>query len=74
MTIHKKFFLRNVLDVRRYISRLMNTVEAGQVDCDTARTLGYLSKIIIKSVEVIDLQSELKTILAKLEEIEGKQK
>ena len=73
MTIHKKFFLRNVLDVRRYISRLMNTVERGQVDCDTARTLGYLSKIIIKSVEVIDLQGELKKINEQLQILEKRQ-
>ena len=74
MTIHRKFFLRNTLDVRRYISRLMNTVEAGQMDGDTARTLGYLARVLLKTIELLDVQGELKKINEQLQNLEKRQK
>lgn len=58
--------LKTPRDVSKFISRLINQVNRGGLDTEKARTLGYLCKILIDSLEKTELQNEIERIKEKL--------
>ncbi len=49
-------------DVRRYLGKLINRVEAGEVDASLAGKIGYLTSIILKAIEHCDLEARVKKL------------
>lgn len=61
--------LKSASDIRRFLASIINKVEAGDMDAQVAGRLGYLSNVLLKAVEV----SEIENRLSKLEESHGQQ-
>ena len=60
---------RTAQDVRAALGLFMSDVRAGRMDPKVASTLGYLANVLLKSVEVSDLEKRL----AVLESVVGAQ-
>lgn len=58
--------LKTPRDVSRFISGLINQVNRDEIDSEKARTLGYLAKILLESLEKTELQTEIEKIKEKL--------
>lgn len=51
--------LKNASDIMRLMGRTINEVMRGEIETDTARTVGYLSSVMIKALEISDIQKRL---------------
>lgn len=49
-------------DCRRYLANVINRVEAGTLDALIASKLGYLVTIIVKIIEVNDLEARIRRL------------
>jgi transcription initiation factor TFIIIB Brf1 subunit/transcription initiation factor TFIIB len=58
--------LKTPRDVSRFISGLINQTNRNEIDSEKARTLGYLAKILLESLEKTELQTEIERIKEKL--------
>jgi len=59
--------LKNLGDVRRFLARIINQLEAGQIDPSIAGKLGYLTGILTRVIEGSDLENRVSTLEKDLE-------
>ena len=57
-------------DCRRYLSSLINRVEAGELPAEKATKLAYIANYLIKCLEIRDLE-RLKADMQELQDREG---
>jgi len=57
--------LTNSKQARQYLSATINAFDAGKIDEDHARTIGYLIKVLLSAID----QSELSERVEELEKI-----
>lgn len=60
--------LKSMEDIRRYLAGLVNRTEAGEVDPAVAGKLGYLSSILLRSIEHGDLEKRIEILEQKLDQ------
>ena len=58
--------LKTPRDVTRFVSNLINRINRDEINSETARTLGYLAKILLESLEKTELQAEIEKLKEKL--------
>lgn len=58
--------LKTPRDVTKFVSTVINQVNRGELDSEKARTLGYLAKILLESLEKTELQAEIEKLKEKL--------
>jgi len=54
--------LKSMSDTRRYLANLINRVEHGEVDPVVAGRLGFLTNILIRSIEASSLEDRVKKL------------
>lgn len=54
--------LNNPSQVKRLINRTINQLLSGEIETDKARCVGYLSTILLKSLEIEELENRLTEI------------
>jgi len=59
--------LKNLADLRRFLARIINQLEAGQIDPSIAGKLGYLTGILTRVIEGSDLENRVSTLEKDLE-------
>ncbi|OPY84689.1 MAG: hypothetical protein A4E71_02554 [Smithella sp. PtaU1.Bin162] len=57
--------LNTIQDLRRYLANLINRTENGQIDAALARSLTYMTSILMRAIEGGDLEK-------RIEELENK--
>lgn len=62
--------LDNVLQVKIFIARLINGVMTGEVEPGTATKVGYLAGVLLKAIELSDLENRLNQLERVAEEME----
>ena len=65
-----KIHLTDIDSCRRYLSRVINQLDAGEIDGQAARDRGYIIRIISDLIEKDNLESRIEE-LEKMLEIEG---
>ncbi len=58
----QKIRLNNPAQVRRFLNRTINQLLNGEIKSDDARCVGYLSNILLKSIETEELENRLTEI------------
>ena len=66
----RKRRLKSGADVRRYLAHLIHSTESGEIDHRIAGKLGYLSNLLLKAIEV----GEIEERLLRLEQAQGQNK
>jgi hypothetical protein len=54
--------LKTASDITRLLGKTINEALRGELDTETARTVGYLSSVMIKCIEVSDVQKRLEIL------------
>lgn len=60
----KQIRLKSLVEVRRFLAKVLNGLDAGEIDESKARTLGYLCSILKDVIRDSDLEQRI----AKLEQ------
>lgn len=66
--------LQDASQAREFMQALINAYDKNEVSKDKARTLGYLIKIFIDTVEKADLQQEFEELKEAVEKMQGNKK
>lgn len=61
-TSKRGVYLRQPQDVRRLLSRLINSTVAGATESDTLRAVSYASNILLRAMETSDLEKRLEAL------------
>jgi len=56
--------LTNAKQARQYLSATINAFDAGEIDEDHARTLGYLIKVLLSAIEASEFEERLNELEA----------
>ena len=64
----RAFKLKKMADVRRFLSRIINQLDAGEIEESKGRTLAYMASILKMVIETGDLEKRLETIEKRLKE------
>jgi hypothetical protein len=59
--------LNTTQDLRRYLAGLINRTEAGTIDANLARSLTYMTSILLRAIEGSDLENRIEELEKKLE-------
>ena len=49
-------------DVKRLLNSIINDLRNGEIDSKSANAIGYLANIMLKAVEISDMEGRLKTL------------
>lgn len=60
--MNKKIRLTKPGQIKRFLADVMNKVNNNEMPEATGRALGYLSSILLKAIEVEDLQKKVKEL------------
>jgi hypothetical protein len=55
----KNYRLKTATDVRRYLAKVLNRLEAGELTDTEAKSRGYLAQIMSKVIETSDLEQRV---------------
>jgi hypothetical protein len=58
--------LQTTQDLRRYLAGLINRTEAGKIDANLARSLTYMTSILMRAIESSDLEKRIEEIERKI--------
>jgi hypothetical protein len=58
--------LQTTQDLRRYLAGLINRTEAKKIDANLARSLTYMSSILMRAIESSDLEKRIEEIERKI--------
>ncbi|MGA2553208.1 MAG: hypothetical protein ABSF20_00290 [Smithella sp.] len=59
--------LQTTQDLRRYLAGLINRTEAGKIEANLARSLTYMTSILMRAIESSDLEKRIEEIERKIE-------
>ena len=62
--------LKTIPDVRRFLAKVILDLERGKIEPQKAGRLGYLSNILVKTLEVQHQQQKVETLSERLDEME----
>ena len=65
-------YLRNCLDIRRFLSRVINETYKGMLDVKIANSIGALSNSLLKCIELGELKIQLNEISEQLKQLEDR--
>lgn len=65
--------LRSAFDVRRFLGRLINEARRGQIELQDATRLAYLATVLMKSIELSDLEQRLSQLETGARWLSGKE-
>ncbi|MBE0576901.1 MAG: hypothetical protein IH613_13520 [Desulfuromonadales bacterium] len=54
--------LKTATDLRRYLANLINRVEQGETTPEMASKLGFLVNILLKAIEISDLEKRIEAL------------
>lgn len=54
--------LQSVQDLRRYLANLINRTESGKIDPGLAKTLTYMSSILLRVIEGGDIENRIENL------------
>jgi len=54
--------LTNAKQARQYLSATINAYDAGEIDENHARTIGYLIKVLLSAIEQSDIEERLEEL------------
>ena len=63
-----KFKLKNLADVRRFLARAANRLDAGEITEAHARTQAYICSVLKSIIEISDLEQRLEALERKISE------
>ena len=58
--------LQTTQDLRRYLAGLINRTEAGKIDANLARSLTYMTSILMRAIESSDLEKRIEELERKI--------
>jgi hypothetical protein len=58
--------LQTTQDLRRYLAGLINRTETGKIDANLARSLTYMTSILMRAIESSDLEKRIEEIERKI--------
>jgi len=53
-------------DLRRYLAGLINRTEAGKIEVNLARSLTYMTSILMRAIESSDLEKRIEELERKI--------
>ena len=62
--------LKTPIDTRRYLASLINRVESGELEAQTASKLAYIANILVKCQEFCWQSGKVQDLADKLDELE----
>ena len=62
----------NLKDVRRFMAKVINRLDKGEIDTDKARAFGYLCSTITTIIKDDDIETRLKTLEQQFENTNSK--
>jgi hypothetical protein len=62
----RKIHVQNASDVKRLINNTINELRNGEIDSKSANAIGYLSNILLKTIELEDVLVKVKEMEEKL--------
>ncbi|GFZ87150.1 hypothetical protein GCM10008018_36640 [Paenibacillus marchantiophytorum] len=64
----RSIYVQDAGDVKRLMNSIINDLRNGDIDSKSANAIGYLTNIILKTIEVEDVSGKLYELEKKLEE------
>jgi hypothetical protein len=58
--------LQTTQDLRRYLAGLINRTEAEKIDANLARSLTYMTSILMRAIESSDLEKRIEELERKI--------
>ena len=58
--------LQTTQDLRRYLAGLINRTETGKIGVNLARTLTYMTSILMRAIESSDLEKRIEELEKKI--------
>lgn len=58
--------LNTTQDLRRYLANLINRTEAGRMDAGLAKTLTYMTSVLMRAIENGDIEERIRALEEKM--------
>ncbi len=58
--------LNTTQDLRRYLANLINRTEAGRTDAGLAKTLTYMTSVLMRAIESSDIEERIRMLEEKM--------